>query len=133
MTAVILVEDLGEFESGDGVFDAGGAVGPELLLDVFETAEMPLADDGGVEVAALFGVGGVVLGVVFRLELGEGFGRFTGDDDGLGIESGFEGVPGRTGLAFFGLRSGGVLCVETVRDDLGLSGHRYPWLPWEPT
>jgi len=65
---------------------------PELSGTFSEAAEAPLAVDQGVDEGGL--VGG--LGLVVRVEvIAEGLevgGVFTADDQGLGVDAGFEGV-----------------------------------------
>ena len=57
----------------------------------------------GVEVLAHAGGEGLIFG-----------GIFAGQEDGLRRQSVFEGVEGGGGFAFFGARSGGVLCVGLI-------------------
>ena len=101
-----------ELAEGLGVLHAGLAegkivfLGEGLLVGIFkelgfgggEAAECPLAADEVVEQEAGFGGGGAVAVVVLvdeLLEVGEVLG---GEDEGFGVDAGFEGVHGGRGL-----------------------------------
>jgi len=74
--------------------------------------------DEVVNQGALFGSAGLMVLVVFDRE-GLPFGRiFPGEDFGLGVNAGLQGIRGRVGLAFRGARAGGLLRVEAIRLDL---------------
>ena len=59
---------------------------------------------------------------------GEGFefgGIFAGDDVGLGVDAGFEGVERRDGFSFGGFGAGGFLGVEAIGIELCLGRHGF--------
>jgi hypothetical protein len=111
---------------GEFVFEGVGflvGVFKELGFGDGEAAEGPLAADEIVEEEAGFGGGGVVgLVVLFDelLEIGDIFGR---EDEGLGVDSGFETVHGGRGLAWDRGGASGLLGVTTVGFDLAQGGH----------
>jgi hypothetical protein len=129
-TPLELAEGFGPAAGGltEGEFVAGGpgVLGfecPKSGFGVMETALEPLAADEFVEEGAGFGGGGVVVLVVLvdeELEIGEFFG---GEDEGFGVDAGFEGVHGRRGLACDRGWAGGVLGVTAVGFNLTESGH----------
>ena len=97
-----------EFGEGSGVAGGGlservflfvgvsvlGLVLPHLGFGGAVAAEQPLAVDDFVEVKAGFGGAGLVTPVVFvdeLLEVGEFFG---GEDEGFGVDAGFQGIHG---------------------------------------
>jgi hypothetical protein len=97
--------------------------GPHFGFDAVEAAEHPLAADEVVEEAAGFGGGGMVALVILvdeELEVGE---LLVGEEEGLGVESGFEGIHGRSGLACDRGGAGGFLGVAAVGFDLAARGH----------
>ena len=102
---------------------------PEMGLDPKETAQHPFAADEGVDLEALLGGKGLEALGVFALQYGEILAGFAEDELEFGIEAGFEGVPGRHGLAFDGARSGRFLRVEAVGLNLTLRRHRNGWRP----
>jgi hypothetical protein len=126
------VEAVLEFGEGVGV-DGGGlsegvllGAGPALLLLIFpslsfggaETAEGPLAGNEIVDEEAGLRGGWLVVPVILfdeLFEIGESLG---GEDEGLGVDAGFEGVHGRCGFACDRGRAGGFLGVTTIRFDL---------------
>jgi len=61
--------------------------------------------------------------VIFGGEGFEGGDGFAGDGVGAGINAGFEGVHGRSGLALGGAGSGGLFCVAAIGCDLFWSRH----------
>jgi hypothetical protein len=65
-----------------------------------EAAEGPLAADQVVDEEAGFGGGGVVALVILVDELFDVGDLFGGEDEGFGMEAGFEGVHGGDGLAY---------------------------------
>jgi hypothetical protein len=82
----------GEVDVEDSVGDVGEALLPELGFDAAEAAEEPFGIDEGVVEHALLGGGGLEAVVIF---VGEGFeaaGGFVLDDDGTGVDAGFESV-----------------------------------------
>jgi hypothetical protein len=70
-----------------------------LGFGVVEAAEGPLAADEVVDVEALFGVGGVVVEVALLDELIEIGEVLAGEEEGFGVDAGFEAVHGGDGLA----------------------------------
>jgi hypothetical protein len=86
-----------------------------------KAAEGPLAVDEGVDEGASVGGLGLVVGVVVVTEGFELGGIFAADEEGLGVDAGFEGVGAGGGFAFggAGARFEG---VETVRGDLSGCG-----------
>jgi hypothetical protein len=97
--------------------------GPHFGFDAVEAAEHPLAADEVVEEAAGFGCGGMVALVILvdeELEVGE---LLVGEEEGLGVESGFEGIHGRSGLACGRGGAGGFLGIAAVGFDLAARGH----------
>ena len=98
-------------------------VGPHFGFGAVEAAEKPLAADEVVEEAACFGGGRMVELVILvdeELEVGA---FLVGEEEGLGVESGFEGVPGGDGLARGRGRAGGFQGVAAVGFYLAASGH----------
>jgi hypothetical protein len=96
---------------GEGVPDRGvGAefvgvlhlVGPDLGLGDGKAAEGPGGADDDVDEVALFGQSGLVALEVLVAERVEIGGIFAGNDEGLGIDAGFQGVQAGTGLALGG-------------------------------
>jgi hypothetical protein len=88
-------------------------------------AEEPLAVDDLIEVEAGFGgVGEVALVVVVDelLEVGKFLGR---EDEGLGVDAGFEGIHGGGGFACDRGGAGGFLRVAAVGFDLTKGGHSW--------
>ena len=98
-------------------------VGPDLGFGGAEAALEPLAVDQVVHEGSGFGGGGIVALVVFvdeLLEVGEFLG---GEDEGLGVDAGFEGIHGGDGFACDRGGAGGFLRVTTVRFDLTKGRH----------
>jgi hypothetical protein len=130
-----------ELTEGLGVLQAGLAegkivfLGEGFLVGIFEelgfgggeAAEGPLAADEVVEEDAGFGGGGVVALVELGGELLEAGEVLGGEDEGLGVDAGFEGVHGGSGLACDGGGAGGFLGVTAIVFYLTESGHG--WLP----
>jgi hypothetical protein len=131
------VEAVLEFREGVGV-DGGGlsegvllGAGPALLFLILpglgfggaETAEGPLAGNEIVDEEAGFRGGGLVVPVILFDELFE-VGEFLGgEDEGLGVDAGFEGVHGRDGSACYRGGAGGFPGVTTIRFDLTQCRH----------
>ena len=103
-------------EVGDGVF-------PNLGFDSGEAAELPVVADEGVDEEPLFGRGGLEAVEILGGEGVEVPGLLAGDDFGLGVDAGFQGILGRGGLAVSGARAGGLPGVEAIGLDLMNSGH----------
>jgi hypothetical protein len=115
-------------EQGGGKGRAGGfgeKSTEEIGLDALEAALLPIgADHGldveefgwrlGVEVAAVIGGEGLVLG-----------GVLARDDDGGGVDAMFEGVEAGSGLALGGAGSGRLLRVGAIGGDLCRGCHAY--------
>jgi len=102
-----VAEDVSE---GGGRVEVGG-VGQFVLDELgFEYAEAAHEADGvddGVEGIALVRGDGLMVFVVFGAEGFECVGIFAGEEDGLGVDAGFEGIEARAGFALGGARSGG--------------------------
>jgi len=77
-----------------------------------------LAVNEVVHHGALLGSRGLVVVVVFGPEGGAFGGIFPGEDFGLGVNAGFQGIPGGAALALGGARTGTLLGVEAIRADL---------------
>src|SRR5258708_6533359 len=84
---------------------------PHLGFGGAVAAEEPLAMDELVDGEAGFGGGGGVAVVVLGDELLEVGELFGGEDEGLGVDAGFQGVHGRGGFACDGGGAGRLLCV----------------------
>lgn len=97
---------------------------PKLGLATAQAAEHPLAIDQDIDDHAALGSGRVVALAVFGEESQEVGGIFTGDDFGLGVNAGFQGVEAGDGLACIGARAGGFLRVQAVGFDLVGCGHK---------
>jgi hypothetical protein len=98
-------------------------VGPHFGFGAVEAAEKPLAADEVVEEATGFGGGGMVELVILvdeELEVGA---FLVGEEEGFGVESGFEGVHGRGGLTCDRGGAGGFQGVAAVGFNLAASGH----------
>ena len=115
----VLLEDQAEADIEDvhGIF-------PELSLDGAAAAEEPFAIDEAVDEEALDGAVGTEAAVILGGEFVEGGLVFAADELGLGIDTGFERVPGGAGLALVGARAGRFLRVEAIGVNLFLGWHR---------
>jgi hypothetical protein len=128
-----------ELAEGLGFIHSGLAEGKVVLLaegflmGIFEqlgfgdgeAAEGPLAADEVVEQDAGFRGGGAVALVELvdeLLEVGEVLG---GEDQGFGMDAGFEGVHGGSGLACNRGGAGGFLGITTIGFYLSESGHGF--------
>src|ERR1039457_7213250 len=131
------VEAVLEFGEGGGVAGSGLSEGVLLWVAVLvvalilpglgfgdaEAAEHPLAIDEVVDEAAGVGGGGAVVVVEVGdelVEVGKVFGR---EDEGFGVDAGFEGVHGGSGLARDRGGAGGLLGVAAVSFYLSESRH----------
>jgi hypothetical protein len=131
------IEAVLEFGEGGGVVGGGLSEGVLRWVAVFvvglvlpgfgfggaQAAEHPLAVDEFVDEGAGVWVGGMVVVVVVfdeLIELGEVFG---GEDEGLGVDAGLEGIHGGDGVTCDRGGAGGLLRVVAVRFDLTLRGH----------
>jgi hypothetical protein len=105
-----------------GVAVLGGVL-PHLGFGGAVAAEKPFAVDNFIEVEAGFGGIGLVAVVVVvdeLLEIGEFLG---GEDEGFGVNAGFEGIHGGGGLACDRGGAGGFLRVTAVGFYLTLGRH----------
>ena len=111
----------------DGVFVLAvvirGTKFPETGFDEAETAEEPFGIDHGIEEQAFGGSGGAVVVVILGAEGLEVGGFFVADDVGLGVDAGFQGILGRSGLALSGAGTGGFLGIEAIGLGLLFGGH----------
>jgi len=118
-----VAEDVAE---GSGRVEVGG-VGQFVLDELgFEDAETAHEADGvndAFEGVALIGGDGLVVFVVLGAEDFEGRGILTGEEYGLGVDTGLEGIEAGAGLALGGARAGGALGVEAVGLDLLVGCH----------
>jgi hypothetical protein len=89
-----------------------------LRFEGAEAALEPLGGDQGVDQGARLGSGGLVAAVVFGGEKFEGRGIFAGDDLGLGVNAGFQGIEADSGLALDGAGTSRFLGVEAIGLDL---------------
>jgi hypothetical protein len=112
------VPDLGHIETFDRGVEAFEIVPPDLRFEGAEAALEPLGGDEGIDQGAHFGSGGLVAVVVFGDEEGEDRGVFAGDDLGLGVDAGFQGIEADCGLTLSGGWTSGFLRVEPVGLDL---------------
>ena len=98
-------------------------VGPYFTIDAVVAAEEPgVADEDVDENAGLRGYG-MVLPVELLDELVEFFLGVPTDDEGFGVESGFERIHARRGLALDGAGAGGTLRVAFVGAALLIGCH----------
>ncbi len=72
---------------------------PGLSFGGVESTEGPLAVDEIIEEEAGLGGGGLVVVVILFDELFEVGELFGGEDEGFGVDAGFEGIHGRDGFA----------------------------------
>jgi hypothetical protein len=120
---IVPVGGILEFGAGEVFVEAFDLVVPELGFDAAEASLSPLGEDEGVDERELVGAGGVVMEEEGG---GEGFellGIFAGDDDGPGVNAGFEGVEGGAGFAFGGGGARGFLRIEAIGVDLCFGRH----------
>ena len=96
----------------------------DLDLDAAETAEKPFVGDEGIDQVAGFGSGGAEAVVIFGGEGLEGLGLFAGEGLGFGVDAGFQGILGRSGLALDGAGAGGFLRVAAVGFQLFEGRHK---------
>ena len=92
---------VGVFLIGDGLKLAL----PELVLDAAQTAEQPFRRDQDIDQRALLGRDGTVALVVLGGQGCEIFRRLAGEDMGLGVNAGFQGIEAGCRLAGFGARA----------------------------
>ena len=109
-----VIAAVGVAEFGAGIVAADGAAafngtGPDLGFGGTETAESPGILEQMVDEFAFGSVGRLpAVGELFG-EGAELIGVFAGDDDGSGVDAGFEGVEADGGFAVVGRGSGGFL------------------------
>jgi len=108
------VADLGHLKPFDGVVEAFEVVPPDLRFEGAEAALEPLGGDESVDQGAHFGSGGLEAVVVFGGEEGESRRVFAGDDLGLCVDAGFQGIEADCGLALGGAWASRFLRVEAV-------------------
>jgi hypothetical protein len=96
---------------------------PHLVVAIVEAAELPFVLDQEVEEIALVDVGGLE-GLVVLVAEGLEVGRvFAGDDEGAGVDTGFDGIGAGGSFARGGAGSGGFARVGAVGGDLTVGGH----------
>jgi hypothetical protein len=98
-------------------------VGPDLGFGGAEAAFEPLAVDEIVKDGTGFGGGGVVVVVVFLDELFEVREFLRWKEEGLCVDSGFEGIHGRDSFTCDRGGAGGFLGVAAISFDLLDGGH----------
>ena len=102
---------------------------PEGRFGPIEAAEHPLAGDQGIDEHAALRRGRVEALLVFSEERFKLSRIFAGDDLGLGVDAGLQGVEARDGFALLGAWAGGPLGVLTISVDLFECRHINPsWL-----
>jgi hypothetical protein len=100
-------------------------VSEELDFDFAEAAGEPFAASEFVAISTGLGGMGRVVVVVLGNE-GCQFGRIlAGEDHGLSMKAGLQGIHGGAGATGFGARSGGAARIAAVGIDLFLRGHGY--------
>ena len=89
-------------------------------FEAVDAADAPTAvGDGLDQFGFAIGLGIEAIGV--REQMGfVAFGVVGGEQDGVAGEAGFQGIAGRLGLAFGGLRTRGELGIGLIRCDLCL-------------
>jgi len=97
---------------------AGDVELEELRFDGAEAALHPLGGDQGIDQGAHFGSSGPVAVMILGGESGESRGVFAGDDLGLSVDAGLEGIEADCGLALSGAWTSRFLRVEPVGLDL---------------
>jgi len=93
-------------------------------FDAAKAAEDELAVSEAVHQGAFFGSAGLVADVVFVAEDGAFGGVFPGEDLGLGLDAGFQGIRGGAGLALGGAWTVALLGIETICAGLFESCHK---------
>jgi hypothetical protein len=118
-----------EGETGRDKVFLGAPVTPGILPDLglgsVEAAELPVGGYQEIHQEALFAGGGLEEVIVFESEGFQDGGIFAGDDVGLSVDAGFEGIEPGNGLAFDGTGAGGFLRIEAVRLDLKEFSHNF--------
>ena len=118
-----VAEDVAEGGGRVEVRGVGQLVLDELGFEYAEAAHEADGVDDGVEGVALVGGEGLMVFVVLGAESFERGGIFAGEQDGLGVDAGFEGIEAGAGPALGGARAGGLLGVEAVGLDLFFGCH----------
>jgi hypothetical protein len=114
-----------------GLFGFGNAVAVKGVVDLFpkvgfdaaEAAETPFGVDEDIDEGALFGGDGLEALKVLVDEVVEVLVVFVEDDEGVGVDAGFEGILAGGGFAGRGAGSGRELGVAPVGVELFLGGH----------
>ena len=118
---------VGQEKGAEGVFLGGvlrgGEQTHELGFDAGIAAAVPVSGDEGFDEEILQGADGVEGLAVVEGEGLEFGGVFAGDDEGAGVNAGFEGIEAGNGLARVGAGAGGAERVEAVSFDLRDSCH----------
>jgi hypothetical protein len=96
----------------------GELVGPELGFDAVEAAQLPIRLDQGVNEKAFQGGGRLELLVISAGECFKLSGIFAGDDLGVGVDAGREGIKAGDGLPLGRAGAGGFLRIHAIRLDL---------------
>ena len=107
-----------------GVGAGGDFGGQDFDFAAAKAAAEELAVNEVVDHGALLGGAGLVVVVVFGPEGGAFGGIFPREDFGLGVNAGFQGIPGGAGLALGGAGTGAVLRIEAIGADLLESCHK---------
>jgi hypothetical protein len=115
VAAVVGLSDLEALDRAENAVDVDLE---ELRLEGAEAALEPLGGDEGIDQGADFGSGGLVAVMVFGGEKFESRGVFAGDDLGLSVNAGLEGIEADSGLALGRARTGRFLRIEAIGLDL---------------
>jgi len=118
-----VAEDVAEGGDGIEVLDGIQFVAGELGFEPAEAAQEADGVNDAVEGVAFGGGFGLVELVILGAEGFGGGGIFAGEDQGLGIDAGLEGVEAGAVLALGGARAGRLLRVEAVGLDLLVGCH----------
>jgi len=108
----------GAMEGALGGVGAALKVIGHVVAEAAEAALQPLGGDERIDQGARFGSGGLEAVVIFDDEKFESRGVFAGDDLGLCVDAGFQGIEADCGLALSGGWTSGFLRVEAVGLDL---------------
>jgi len=121
--ARVVVAGVSEGQGFGGVGVLLVLVLPELGFGSAEAAKSPLAVDKLIDEEASFGGVGAVVLVILVDELVEVGLILGGENEGIGVDAGFEGVHGGGGFAGDRGRAGRVLGIATVGFNLTDGGH----------
>jgi hypothetical protein len=122
--AITVEERLAERSVVVGVVGGIDFVGPDLGFGGAEAAEGPDGADQDIDLIALGGGDGAVAGEVLFGEGGELRGIFAGNDEGLGVEAGFQGIHGGAGLTLGGAGAGGGMAWGAIGGDWSRFRHK---------